>query len=146
MKSMRHGPVRFAVLLGALGLGMACTGPQSWWQQDLQEWEGAPVSELLEAWGSPLRTLTAEDEATVLVFERVRELDLRLEALADPSLRLDPDRPRVSHASPPGSDCLVFFEIEAEHVRATRHEGSACDIVPRDPARRRADPATDRRR
>ena len=146
MKSRRYGRVRLAALLGAAGLGMACTGPQAWWQQDLKEWEGAPVSELLGAWGSPLRTLTAKEEATVLVYERVRELDLRLETLADPALRLDPDRPRVSHGSPRGSDCRVFFEIEAEPVRAVRHEGSACDIVPRDPARRRADPASDRRR
>lgn len=146
---MTPGPVCAARLLALLlpaALAAGCAGPKSWWLQDLEEWQGAPVTELLEAWGPPVRTLTGENEATVLVFERVRELDQRFETLADPAARLDPDRERAGFTRPQRSECLVFFEISAEHVTATRHEGAACDIVPRDPARRRTDPEPLRRR
>lgn len=123
-----------------------CVPAQSWWQQDLQEWQGAPVSELLAAWGAPLRTLTGANTATVLVFERSRELDHRFETLADPAARLDPDRDRAVHAVPDRSECTFFFEILGDEVVAARHEGTACDVVARDPARRRADPEPARRR
>lgn len=123
-----------------------CAATQPWWQQDLQEWQGAQVAELLEAWGAPLRTLTGENEATVLIYERSRDLDLRLESLADPAARLDPDRDRTVHATQGRSECTVRFEILNDRVVAAGHEGGACDIVPRDPARRRADPEPGARR
>lgn len=140
---MIFGPGRLSpyLVLGAAGLAAACAAPQRWWQQDLQEWQGAPVAELLEAWGPPLRVVTGEDDTTVLLFETVRELDYRLEALADPDARLDPDRERFPQGPGNRSECVVFFEIFAEQVKAVRHEGTTCEIVPRDPARRRADPS-----
>jgi len=140
------GAARLVALLLPAALAAGCASQQAWWLQDLEEWQGAPVTELLDAWGPPMRTLTGENEATVLVFERVRELDQRFETLADPASRLDPDRERAGLTRPQRSECLVFFEISAEQVTATRHEGAACDIVPRDPARRRTDPAPLRRR
>jgi hypothetical protein len=146
---MTSGPGRVSptlVLLGAAGLAAACAAPQPWWQKDLQDWQGAPVTELLEAWGPPLRVVTGENETTVLLYETVRELDYRLEALADPGARLDPDRERFSQAPGGRSECVVFFEIAAEQVKAVRHEGATCEIVPRDPARRRVDPAPGGRR
>jgi hypothetical protein len=142
----RHRRCRPACLLAAATLVTGCAATPPWWQQDLQEWQGAPVSELLEAWGAPLRTLTGEDAATVLVYERSRELDHRFEALADPAARLDPDRDRTVHVAPDHGECTVVFEVLAEHVVAVRHEGGACDIVPRDPARRRTDPEARPRR
>jgi hypothetical protein len=137
---------RVAWLLAGALLGAACAGPGDWWQQDLQEWQGAPVSEVLEAWGPPVRTLTGPGTPGTLVFESVRELDYRLERLRDPAARLDPDR--GAHTPPPAerSECLVYFEIEADTVARVRSEGAACNIVPRDPARRRVDPAPARNR
>jgi len=130
-----------ACLAALLALLAGCAGPQPWWQQDLQDWQGAPVSELLEAWGAPLRTLTDENDAATLVYERSRELDLRLDALADPAAQLDPGGTRDVHAARNRSECTVYFEILGERVAEVRHEGGACDVVPRDPARRRIDPA-----
>ncbi len=142
-----HQPVyRPAGLAAAAALLAACAAPQPWWQQDLQAWQGAPVAELLEAWGAPLRTLTAENEAATLVYERSRELDLRFETLADPAARLDPDRDRTAHATRNASECTLYFEILQDRVAAVRHVGGACDIVPRDPSRRRTDPEPARRR
>ena len=135
--SRRHAA---ASLLAALLL-TACTAT-SWWQQDLDAWVGAPTSELLDAWGPPLRTLSEADGSTVLVFERTRNLDQRIERLAEPGAPLDPSRPRQSYSPPPQGECTLFFEISHDAVAAVRHEGGACDVVPRDPTRRRNDPAT----
>lgn len=129
-----------AVILALLA---ACTTP-SWWVRDLSAWEGAPVEELLDAWGTPLRTLPAEQGRVVLVYERTRELDHRIERLADPGARLDPARRPAGFVPAGRSDCLLFFEVEGDRVVATRHEGAACDVVPREPERRRSDPASGR--
>ena len=127
-------------LLAALLLAACAATP--WWQQDLDEWVGASTAELLDAWGPPLRTRSQADGSTVLVFERTRNLDQRIERLAEPGAPLDPGRPRQSFSPPPHSECTLFFEISNDAVAAVRHEGEACDVVPRDPARRRSDPAT----
>lgn len=129
---------------GAILALLAACAVQPWWVQDLSAWEGAPVDELLAAWGTPLRTLPDEGGRVVLVYERTRRLDHRIEQLAEPGARLDPTRSLPAYAPSPDSDCLLFFELEADRVVATRHEGTACDIVPRDPARRRSDPAAGR--
>ena len=138
------GRLPAAIALGAV-LG-ACATPGSWWQKDLQAWEGAPVSEVLDAWGPPLRTLTDAAGGTVLVYDTLRELDRRIERLADPAARLDPDTERGTFSPVDRSECTMFFEIEADIVAVARYEGRACDIVPRDPARRRADPEPARQR
>lgn len=130
---------------GAILALLAACAAQPWWVQDLSAWEGAPVDELLEAWGAPLRTLPDEDGRVVLVYERTRRLDHRIEQLAQPGARLDPARSRPAFTPSPDSECLLFFEVATDRVVATRHEGAACDIVPRDPARRRSDPGTGRR-
>jgi hypothetical protein len=137
--------LRLPCLLATIALSLGCaTG--DWWQRDLQEWRGAPVSELLDAWGPPVRTLTGEDEETLLVFERARQLDHGLEEkLRDPGSRLRPDRDEPAYQPVHRSECTVYFEISEEHVTAARAEGAACNIVPRDPARRHADPAGRRR-
>ena len=136
-------PCGLAVIAALSG---ACVGPQQWWQQDLQDWQGASVSELLDAWGPPLHTLTGDEEGTVLVYESARQLDHRIDELRDPSARLDPDRNEAPYRVDRRSECTLYFEISGEQVTAARHEGAACDIVPRDPARRHADPAPVRRR
>lgn len=133
-------------VVAAVALSTACVAPRPWWQEDLREWQGAPVSELLEAWGPPMRTLTGDDEATMLVYERARRLDPRLEDLRDPSARLDPDRNEPAYRPVEQSECTLYFEIADEHVASARHEGAACDIVPRDVARRHTDPLPGRRR
>jgi hypothetical protein len=140
-RSRRHAA---ASLLAAL-LFTACAAAP-WWQQDLDAWIGAPTSELLDAWGPPLRTLSEADGSTLLVFERTRSLDHRIEQLAEPGAPLDPGRPRQPRSPPPQSECTLFFEIRNDRVSAVRHEGQACDVVPRDPARRRSDPETGRAR
>lgn len=119
---------RLFPLLLAFMLSAACAGTRDWWQHDLQAWQGAPVSELLDAWGPPLRTLTGENEATVLVYESARQLDHRLEELRDPATRLDPDTGGAAYASVDRSECTLYFEIVADRVTAARHEGSACEI------------------
>lgn len=136
-------PCGLAVIAALSG---ACIGPQPWWQQDLQEWRGASVSELLDAWGPPMRTLTGDEEGTVLVYESARQLDHRLDEMRDPSARLDPDRNEALHRAGGRSECTLYFEISGEQVTAARHEGAACDIVPRDPARRHTDPPPARER
>lgn len=140
----RPGHVFALVALAALA--GACAAPGYWWQKDLQAWEGAPMDEVLDAWGPPLRTLTDADGGTVLVYDTVRELDRRIERLADPAARLDPDAERGTFTPVDRSECTVFFEIEADVVAVARYEGQACDIVPRDPERRRKDPEPARRR
>jgi hypothetical protein len=132
-----------ALALAALAAGCANA---TWWERDLAEWEGASVSELMEAWGPPLRTVTSEAGGPVLVYERSRQLDTRIEQLADPGARLDPGRSMPAYSAPQRSDCTLFFEIRDEVVAATRHEGGACDVLPRDPARRRSDPPSGRQR
>jgi hypothetical protein len=139
--SRRHAA---ASLLAAL-LFTACAATP-WWQQDLDAWIGAPTSELLDAWGPPLRTLSEADGSTLLVFERTRSLDPRIEQLANPGAALDPNRSRQALSAPRQSDCMLFFEISDDAVTAVRHEGQACNIVPRDPTRRRSDPETGRTR
>ncbi|MFU8820265.1 MAG: hypothetical protein ACNA8G_01805 [Gammaproteobacteria bacterium] len=119
-----------SLLLAAL-LSAGCAGTRDWWQRDLQAWQGAPVSELLDVWGPPLRTLTGENEATVLVYESARQLDHRLEELKDPATRLDPDTGGAQFARVERGECTLYFEILAERVMAARHEGSACEIRPR---------------
>jgi hypothetical protein len=146
MPTTRARSLRILGLLGALALAAACTGPRAWWHKDLQEWQGAPVQEVLDAWGPPLRALTGEAQQTVLVYDRVRELDHRLEHLRDPGARLRPEQGETVPVPHVRTDCLVYFDIESDHVAKARHEGSACDIVPRDPARRRADPTPRRGR
>jgi hypothetical protein len=140
----RQGRLLASSALGVL-LG-ACAAPGSWWQKDLQAWEGAPVDQVLDAWGPPLRTLTDEAGGTVLVYDTLRELDRRIERLADPAARLDPDAERGTFRPVERSECTVFFELEADVVAVARYEGRACDIVPREPERRRADPTPARHR
>lgn len=137
---------RFHCLLATLPLFAACIAPHGWWQRDLQEWRGAPVTELLDAWGPPMRTLADEDERSVLIYERERQLDHRLEELSDPGARLRTDNMDPIYVPVDRSECTLYFEIAADEVTEIRHEGSTCDIVPRDPARRVTDPAPRRRR
>ena len=122
---------RLISLLLASLLIAGCAGTREWWQRDLQAWQGAPVSELLEVWGPPMRTLTGENEATVLVYESSRQLDPRLEELRNPATRLDPDTGGAEFARVERSECTLYFEIVADQVTAARHEGSACEIKPR---------------
>lgn len=122
---------RLVSLLLACMLSAACVGTRDWWQRDLQAWQGAPVSELLEVWGPPMRTLTGESEATVLVYESARQLDHRLEELRDPATRLDPDTGGAEYTRVDRSECTLYFEILADRITAVRHEGSACEIMPR---------------
>ena len=122
---------RLVSLLVAFMLTAACVGPRDWWQQDLQAWQGAPVSELLEVWGPPMRTLTGENEAAVLVYESARQLDHRLEELRNPATRLDPNTGGAQFARVDRTECTLYFEIVADRVTAARHEGSACEIRPR---------------
>jgi hypothetical protein len=133
-------------LLVLAALSSACAGSKQWVQRDLQEWVGAPVSELLDAWGPPLRTLTEADGTTVLVFESVRELDHRLERLRDPGAPLRGEGSTPISTPVDRSDCTLRFEIASEHVVSASHEGAACNVVPRDPARRRSDPELRQRR
>lgn len=133
-------------LVAAVMLVTACAAPSDWWQEDLQAWHGAPVPELLDAWGPPLRTLTAEGEATVLVYESARQMDHRLEELRDPGGPLDASRSGPAYTPVDRSECILYVEIAAEHVDSIRHEGAPCNIVPRDPLRRRLDPAPARPR
>ena len=135
---------RRCCLLVVIVLSAACAGPTSWWQTDLQEWQGAPVSELLDAWGPPLRMRSQEGGATELVYERIRTLDHRIEQLADPGAALRDDRTATVFAPTEHGECKIFFAIEGNKVIATRHEGAGCDVVPRDPARRRSDPPAGR--
>ncbi|NGX17239.1 hypothetical protein [Wenzhouxiangella sp. XN24] len=126
-------------LLAAVALALtACAGSRAWWQDDLEAWRGASASELVDAWGPPVRTLTDADDTTVLVYESSRELDYRMETLAEPARMLDPDRLRTARMPGGGGECTLFFELRDGRVAAVRHEGAACDIVPRDRAQRRA--------
>jgi hypothetical protein len=133
-------------LLALAALSAACAGSQQWVQRDLQEWVGAPVAELLDAWGPPLRTMTERDGTTVLVYESFRQLDHRLEKLQDPGAPLRSEGSSAIFMPVDRSDCTLHFGIEAEHVARARHEGAACNIVARDPARRRTDPELRQRR
>ena len=135
---------RRAGLLVLLALSAACAGPASWWQRDLQEWEGAPVSEVLDAWGPPLRMHTRQDGPTELVYERIRTLDHRIEQLADPGAALRDGGASMAFGPTEHGECKIFFAIEGDEVIGTRYEGAGCDIVPRDPARRRSDPPSGR--
>lgn len=123
--------------VAALLMAGACAAPGAWWQADLRAWEGAPVAELLDAWGPPLRTLTEDEGRAVLVYDRVRELDTRAEARLDLTRPIGEEPPGARFTPVDRSECTIFFEVEAERVRSTRYEGAACDIIPRDPARRR---------
>jgi hypothetical protein len=129
-----------AALIATVLLGACAATP--WWQQDLDAWIGASTAELLDAWGPPLRTLSSAEGATVLVFERTRSLDPRIERLAEPGAPLEPGATRQSYIPPQQSDCTLFFDVRDNTVVGIRHEGTACDIVPREPVRRRSDPAT----
>jgi|SRR6056297_1687978 len=129
---------RIALLAAVALVVSACTGSRAWWQDDLETWRGVSASELVDAWGPPVRTLTADDDTTVLVYESTRELDYRMETLAEPARMLDPDRLRTAGMAVERGECTLFFELRGARVAAVRHEGAACDIVPRDRARRRA--------
>ena len=139
---MRSRSLRLAFAAPAvMALAAACALSPPWWQAELREWEGVPVSELLDAWGPPLRMHSRGDQPAVLLYERTRELDYRIEALADPGAPLDASRGPQARQLPGGpGECTLFFRIEDGIVAEARHEGGGCDIVPRDPARRRVDP------
>lgn len=132
-------------LVTAVMLGAACASSSDWWREDLQAWHGAPVSELLDAWGPPLRTLTGEGEATVLVYESVRQMDHRLEELRNPGAPLDTSRSGPAFTPVDRSECILHVEIAEERVDSIRHTGAPCNVVPRDPDRRQVDPAARRR-
>lgn len=146
MSPPRAARPHHALATFALAALCAACASAPWWERDLAEWEGAPVSELMAAWGPPLRTLSSAEGSPVLVYERSRQLDTRIEQLADPGARLDPGRAMPAFSAPQRSDCTLFFEVRDEVVAATRHEGGACDVLPRDPARRRSDPPSGRDR
>jgi hypothetical protein len=131
---------RLSCLLVAVALLSACAGPASWWQRDLQEWQGASISEVLEAWGPPMRTLQESDGEPVLVYETIRVMDPRMDALRDPGARLGDDPIEGLYIPPDRTECTMHFVIESERVSDIRHEGAGCRVVPRDPARRRSDP------
>ena len=57
---------------------------------------------------------------TVLVYERTRQLDHRIEALATPGARLDAARTPAGYVPPNPSDCLLFFELLEDRVVAER--------------------------
>lgn len=138
---------RLMPLLAVAATLSACVQPQAWWQADLQEWEGAPVSELLDAWGPPLRTMSGDGGKSLLVFESARETDdRRVEALRDPGAQLGPESRWQDPGRSQRSECTLTFEISGDTVMGTRHDGAACYIVPRDPARRRTDVEPLRRR
>lgn len=135
--SLTPGWTRTSLLIAACAAISACAGSRAWWQSDLEDWRGASTSELVAAWGPPLRALTGADDTTVLVYESSRQLDYRMETLADPSRMLDPDRLRSAGPTGDRGECTLFFDIVSGQVAEVRHEGAACNIVPRDPARRR---------
>jgi hypothetical protein len=130
---------RIHCLLAATTLSAACAASGAWWQQDLQAWVGAPLAELVDAWGPPMRALTAESGKTLLVYESFRELDRRDEQLRDPGALLREEPPEGRYSPVDRSECTLYFELVDERVAAARHEGAACAIVPRDPARRQAE-------
>jgi hypothetical protein len=144
---MRPNPTRLGAAATCIAAGLlAACAATPWWHAELDTWIGAPTTELLDAWGPPLRIMSNADGSTLLVFERTRSLDPRIEQLANPGAALDPNRSRQALSAPRQSDCMLFFEISDDAVTAVRHEGQACNIVPRDPTRRRSDPATGRQR
>ena len=137
---------RTPLLPAVLFLIAGCVSQQAWVERDLQEWQGAPVAELLEAWGPPAQTHSDADGRTVLVYDSARQLDTRLEKLRDPAGALSGERSPTEYGVGTRSECTLYFELREERVETARHEGAACDIVARDPARRRADPELRQRR
>jgi hypothetical protein len=132
-------------LLAALSLLAACAAPGAWLDRDLREWEGAPLAELVDAWGPPLRTLTGESGETLLIYESMREMDRSVEALRDPAARLMGEYPEGHYSPVDRSECVLYVEVVDERVAGIRREGGSCEVVPRDPARRQPQPETRQR-
>ncbi|MEJ2515352.1 MAG: hypothetical protein P8080_12315 [Gammaproteobacteria bacterium] len=123
---MRHAPV---VILAVLAT--ACLGPRPWWEKELAAWEGASVSELMDAWGPPNRTVTGDDGQPVLVYDSTVAMDRRQDIMVDPDKALGRDAPDQGRDFIQDLDCSMYFEIENEVVAATRYEGAGCQVVSR---------------
>ncbi len=123
---MRHAPV---IILAVLVT--ACLGPRPWWEKELQAWEGASVSELMDAWGPPDRTVTDDAGRPTLVYDSTVAMDRRQDIMLDPDKALGRDTPEQGRDFVQDFDCSMYFEIENETVAATRYEGAGCQVVSR---------------
>jgi hypothetical protein len=110
---------------------MACLGPRPWWEKELRTWEGATLSEVMEAWGAPDRTVTDEAGRPTLVYESTTTVDRRDDALLDPSRALSMDIPERALDPVQDLDCSMYLEFDNDAVVATRYEGAGCQVVPR---------------
>lgn len=117
--------------LAVLALTAACLGPRPWWEKELEAWEGASVSELMAAWGSPDSTITDEMGRPTLVYRSTTTRDRREDILVDPGKALGRDLPGQGTDPIQTLECSMYFETENEVVVATRHEGAGCQVVSR---------------
>jgi hypothetical protein len=121
-------------------LAAACIGPRPWWAGELEAWQGAPVEELMAAWGSPDRSESGPGGELTLVYESSAHRDLSQEALLDPNLQVVRESTEAAYEGVEDLDCTMYFQIANDVVERTRYEGAGCQVVSRDPRQRQRQP------
>jgi len=112
-------------------LATACLGPRPWWDKDLKAWEGATVSEVMDAWGSPDSTITDDKGRPTFVYRSTTIVDRRQEALLDPNQALGKGIPDQGLEPVQDLECSMYLEFENDIVVDTNYEGAGCVVVPR---------------
>ena len=117
-----------AFVIAVYALSSACLTPRPWWDREIKKWVGAPVEELENAWGPPLRTIIGDDNNPVYVYESHTVIDAQDETLRDPSQRVSDQipgaAPRIEEM-----DCIMYFEIVDDVVAKTWFDGAGCQVV-----------------
>lgn len=116
---------------------IACIGPRPWWEGELKAWEGATVEDLMDAWGPPDRSESAPGGELTLVYETSTRRDLSQEALLDPNLQVVRESTEAAYEGVDVLDCSMYFQVADDLVERTRYEGAGCQVVSRDPRKRR---------
>ena len=112
-------------------LATACLGPRPWWEKDLDAWEGATVSEVMDAWGAPDGTVTDDKGRPTFVYRSTTLVDRRQEAMLDPNQALGKGIPDQGREPVQDLECSMYLEFENDVVVSTSYEGAGCQVVPR---------------
>lgn len=115
-------------------LATACLGPRPWWEKELNAWEGATLSEVMEAWGTPDSTVTDDKGRPTFVYRSMTVVDRRQEVMLDPNQALGKGIPDQGIEPVQDLECSMYLEFENDVVVGTSYEGAGCKVVPRNAA------------
>jgi hypothetical protein len=81
-------------------------------------------------WGPPKRSIVGKSGHQVMVYESHTTIDLREEALRDPSKMVSDQVPDPAR-SIEDFDCQMYFEVGNDKIVNAWYEGAGCQVIPR---------------